>query len=696
MSDKIKAQHLERKAVLYVRQSSPGQVSQNQESQRLQYAMAERLRALGWAEVEVIDEDLGRSASGSTMRAGFERMVAEVFSGEVGAVAAREVSRFARNSREWQQLVEVCRMVDTVLIDQEMVYNPRLGNDRLLLGLKGSLNEYELDLLRQRALEARNEKVRRGDYIANVPVGYLKTADERYEMDPDQRVQEAIRLVFRKCLELGAARQVLLWFLDQGLELPVRKPSLLGWETVWKRPSYHVVWGILTNPTYAGTYVFGRTEASTRYEEGRAVKSQRRRPRERWLALLPEHHEAYVPREQFERIQEMLQRNNQAFVGTEFGAAKLGRALLGGVLRCRRCGRKLQVRYTGLRGQRVPRYICGRGALDYGEPKCISLGAVPADRAVSNELLRVLEPAALEAAVRAETEQQQGHDDVLAALAKELQAARYTAERAGKQYDATDPANRLVADELERRWNTALERVREIEQRMEQARLRCAQAPTAAVGELGDLAADLARVWNDPGSDVRLKKRLIRTLIHEIVVDIDEAAAEVVMVIHWQGDVHTEIRHQRRRRGRCNDTKAEVVEAVRSLVRICSDKYIAAALNRSGLLTGRGNRWSQERVTTLRSSRAIPKYDPERAQAEGWMTLSDAAVWLGVSSTTMRLGIKRGIIEAEQPLSGSPWVLNRRALETTVVQQFVARVRQRNSRGAKPAPGQRTFDFSST
>jgi len=236
MSDKIKPPHLARKAVLYVRQSSPGQVLQNQESQRLQYAMEQRLRQLGWSDVDIIDEDLGRSAAGLTPRAGFERMVAEVCLGQVGAVAAREVSRFARNSREWQQLVEVCRMVDTILVDQETVYNPRLSNDRLLLGLKGSLNEYELDLLRQRAVEGRNEKARRGEFLAAVPVGYLKTADGSLEMDPDQRVQEAIRLVFRKSQEFGAARPVLFWLLEHALELPTRRCGPFGWETIWRRP----------------------------------------------------------------------------------------------------------------------------------------------------------------------------------------------------------------------------------------------------------------------------------------------------------------------------------------------------------------------------------------------------------------------------------------------------------------------------
>lgn len=220
MSDKIQLHHLQRKAVLYIRQSSTFQVTHNVESQKLQYAMQVRLQQLGWQDIEIIDEDLGRSAAGSVERSGFERMVAQVCLGQVGAVAAREVSRFARNSREWQQLVEICRVVDTLLIDQETVYSPRLSNDRLLLGLKGSLNEYELDLLRQRSLEARRAKAKRGELVVAAPVGYLKTPEQRLEKDPDRRVQQALQLVFRKFLELGTVRQTLMWFLEEEIVLP--------------------------------------------------------------------------------------------------------------------------------------------------------------------------------------------------------------------------------------------------------------------------------------------------------------------------------------------------------------------------------------------------------------------------------------------------------------------------------------------
>ena len=457
MSDKVKPHHLQRKALLYIRQSSAFQVQHNQESRRLQYAMRERLQQLGWHDIEVIDEDLGRSGAGTVTRHGFERMVADVCLGKVGAVAAREVSRFARNSREWQRLVEMCRVVDTLLIDQDTVYAPRQGNDRLLLGLKGSLNEYELDLLRARSVEARHEKARRGELLVAAPVGFVKTDDQRLEKDPDRRVQEAIGLAFRKCRELASVRQTLLWFIEEDLPFPTRQAD---GSTIWKRPTYASLHRVLTHPAYGGAYAYGKTEVTVHYGDGTPRRRSRRKPPAEWLALRPHAHEGYIGWEAFQQLQQVIAANVQG--GGTPGAAKRGAALLAGLLRCRRCGRKLTVRYTG-REHEVQRYCCHRGRLDQGEPNCIAFGGIPVDEALGREVVRLAQPAAVAAAATAARQACRQRDEVRAALERDLQAARYEVQRARKQYDGVDPENRLVADELERRWEQALLRVRALE-----------------------------------------------------------------------------------------------------------------------------------------------------------------------------------------------------------------------------------------
>jgi DNA invertase Pin-like site-specific DNA recombinase len=668
MSDKIKPHHLQRKALLYIRQSSPDQVLHNQESRRLQYAMQERLVELGWQQVEVIDDDLGYTASGTITRQGFERMVAAVCLGKVGVVAARELSRFARNNREWQQLIEMCRVVDTLLLDKEMVYAPRESNDRLLLGLKGSLNEYELDLLRARSVEARHAKARRGELVVSVPVGFLKTADQRFEKDPDRRVREAIHLVFRKFRDLGSVRQALLWFLEEGLQLPARRPD---GSIVWKRPIYATLWRLLTNPLYGGAYAYGKTEAVTAYENGQARRASRRKSPQQWLALIPEAHEGYISWAEFQTIQQMLGQNIQGW--ERRGPVKRGAALLSGLLRCRRCGRKMVVHYSGAKHSFL-RYSCVRGWLDQGEPKCIAFGGIPVDEAIGRETLRVVQPRAVEAAVLASQHIAHQQDDVQQALRRDLEAARYEAQRAQKQFDAVDPENRLVADELERRWNQALQHVRQLEQRLDEQSRGMADEVPATVAEFQKLAADLESVWHGQ-ADARLKKRIVRTLIHEVVADIDSAAGEIILVIHWQGGVHTELRLPRRRRGTCSATSKDVVAAVRSLARICDDSAIAGVLNRNGLRTGRGNRWTRGRVTSMRCKNDIPVYSTDAAP--NWLTLTEAARFLGISTRTLRLAAEQCRIEGEHPLPDGPWIFSRQALQTEAAAQVVKQARDR-------------------
>jgi len=334
--------------------------------------------------------------------------------------------------------------------------------------------------------------------------------------------------------------------------------------------------------------------------------------------------------------------------------------------------------------------------LDNGEPPCITFAGLSLDDAISRELMTVLEPAAIEAAVLASEQENGQQDEIISALKRELEAAQYHARRAEKQYDATDPDNRLVASALERRWNEALQKVQQLEARVDQA-MRVQQPSPATKEEFEALAGDLEAVWSHPDTDARLKKRIVRTLIEEVMVDVDGQAGEIVAVVDWKGGVHTELRIPRRRRGYSRaHTPKEIVEAVRVLVRICSDETIAGVLTRSGLVTGMGNRWTRERVTSLRSHHGIPAYSDDRCKAEGWLTLTEAAHQLQVSGITLRLAIERGEIEAEHPLANGPWVINRRALETEQAVRFVERTRTQRGKGALAVSDQGIIDFSAT
>lgn len=661
-AEKIGPEHLARPAVVYVGQSTISRVRHHHESRRRQYDLAARAKQLGWHEVSVIDEDLGRSGASSTARTGFKHLVAEVGLGLIGAIFAIEVSRLARNNRDWYQLLDLCGLMDTLIIDDEGIHNTRYPNDRLLLGLKGTMSEAELGWIRQRAQQGLLSKARRGELILGLPIGYVRGADERIEKHPDARIREALEMVFRKFAELGSVRQVLLWFRQEALTLPsLEQECGVGGPVKWRLPVYSSIHKILCNPIYAGAYAFGRTGTRTRVVDGRAHRTRgHRREREEWIVLLREHHEGYIDWDTYERNRRLITDNAQMKGVMVRGAAREGRSLLAGFLRCGRCGRKLHVAYSGSDGK-VPRYSCRGAAINHGADRCISFGGLKVDVAVESEVLRVLTPGAIEAALDKAQRATERTDEVVRALTLEHEEARYQAARAERQYDAVEPENRLVAETLERRWNEALARVGELDRRLEQLKSERSRQPMPDRERLLTLARRFPETWSNPATDYRVKKRLVRLLIEEIIASV-VAEQSIQLIIHWKGGKHSILYVRKSRIGEHrHTTQREVVEVVRELARTLPNAQIARVLNRLGYRTGAGNTWIQARVASLRNHNGIAVFNSERDR-DRVVTIGEAAQILEISTEAVRKLIECGILSARQPVPYAPWAIAREQL----------------------------------
>jgi excisionase family DNA binding protein len=697
-NDKIRPEHLGRAAFVYIRQSTLDQVRHHHESRRRQYDLAGHARRLGWTSVVVIDDDLGKSGATAAGRAGFQRLVAEVSLGHAGAVFGLEVSRLARNNRDWYQLLDLCGLMGTLIVDAEGIYDPRQLNDRLLLGLKGTMSEAELGWIRQRAQEGLLAKARRGELILGLPVGYVQTREGRVEKHPDQRVQQAIGLVFAKFAALGSVRQTLLWFRQEQLALPSneREP---GWGPAvgWRLPVYNTILKFLTNPFYAGAYVFGRTGTRTTVVDGRprTTRGHRRDP-EDWIALVRDHHEPYIPWEVYERNRQLIGHNAQMKGLMVKGAVRRGPSLLPGLLRCGHCGRRLHVTYSGTEGY-VPRYGCRGAAVNHGTSLCISFGGLRVDEAIEREILRVITPGAIEAALATSAAREEEHAAVRRALELELREARYEADRARRQYDAVEPEHRLVAETLERRWNAALERVQQVQERLAVLAADAHRQSAPDRARLVALAEEFPHVWADPATDIRTKKRIVRLLIEEIIATtVATPQPQIELLIHWKGGKHTQLVIPRNRKGHHRrSTDREVVTVVRDLARTLPDPQIARVLNRLGYRTGAGNTWTQHRVTSLRSYHQAPAFD-RAVDRVRLLTIAEAAKALGVSTGTVRRMISLGLLPATQPVLHAPWAIREEDLQIAAVQRAVEAVKRGGALPRTHAPGQLTLDNSTT
>lgn len=685
--NKITPDHLARSAYVYVRQSTPDQLANNPESRRRQYALATRARALGWQDVIVIDDDLGRSGAGAA-RPGFERLLAAICTGTAGAVLAIEASRLARNGRDWHTLLEFCSLVNSLIIDEDGVYDQKLVNDRLLLGMKGTFSELELSILRQRAQEALRLKAARGDLHTSVAVGYVRSADDRLEIDPDKRVREALHLAFRKFAEFGSVRQVVIWLCDESIKMPIVVYGPRGRIVEWQLPRYNTIHRLLTNPVYAGAYVFGRTGSQVRVEAGRKLITRGvRRRQEEWEVLIRDHHESYVSWDDYEKNQRIINGNANMKGEMVPGSVRNGGGLLVGLLRCGHCGRKLKVQHNGLRG--VARYLCNDTNLNHGRStKCIAFGNMRIDAAASADVLSVIAPLGLEAALQAITDRERDGTQQLRQIELALEQARYEAARSHRQYDAVDPDNRLVAADLERRWN---ERLAEVARLEEQVRaIRDGQPAAMTDTERADilaLGADVARLWNHSAASVATRKRILRTVLEEIVVTVE--AGVLHLKLHWKGGDHTSLEVMKSRAGQHRwKTSASTEQLIHDLARLLPDGSIASMLNRLGMRTAKGLAWTQQRVCSFRNDHSIGVYrDGERAE-RGELILNEAASRLGVSKMTVTRFIKDGVLPAKQSCAGAPYVIREIDLDRDEVRNAV-----KNGRAVSSDPRQRSFDY---
>jgi excisionase family DNA binding protein len=683
--NKITAEHLARDAYVYVRQSTADQLLNNPESRRRQYALVERARSLGWENVIVVDDDLGRSGSGQR-RPGFERLLAAICAGTAGAVLAIEASRLARNGRDWHTLLEFCAFVNTLIIDEDGVSDPRQINDRLLLGLKGTFSELELSMFRQRSREALRLKAARGELHTTAAIGYRRGADGRLEQDPDRRIHETLSMVFSKFSEVGSVRQLALWLRQEGIDLPVAVYGPQGRAVQWRPPRYHAVHRLLTNPVYAGVYTFGRTGSRVRFEGGRQVIIHGvARRREEWEVLIRDHHDGYISWEEYDRNQKIIAGNANMKGTMVAGSVRKGGGLLVGLLRCGHCGRRLKVLHHA---RRDTRYICN-AEMDYAsDKKCVGFSNMRIDAAVSAEVLGAISPLAMDAALQLIADRERAGTERLRQSELALQQAHYEETHARRQYDAIDPDNRLVASELERRWNDRLAAVARLE---EQIRNLQNEQPRALQDDeratLLALADDLPQLWNHPTASNETRKRILRAVLEEIIVTVE--ADRLRLVLHWQGGDHTRLEVAKNRTGQNRwKTDIETVQLVRELARILPDHSIAPLLNRLGIRSAKGQSWTQLRVRNFRGVHQISIYrDGERTQRRE-LILHEAASCLGVHKMTVVRLIRDGLLPAKQACVGAPYVIREEDLHRPAVQRALA-----NGRAVSPDLQQESLSF---
>jgi DNA invertase Pin-like site-specific DNA recombinase len=661
MSDnqKIKSTHLHRLAYVYVRQSTAAQVEFNRESTDRQYKLTQRAISLGWSkqQIKVIDEDLAQSGSNTAQRGGFTMMTTQVALGQVGLILSIEVSRVARNNADWYRLLDLCSVTDTLIGDEDGLYHPGLFNDRLLLGLKGTMAEAELHVIRARLEGGIRNKAARGELRRGLPVGFIwGEQDGEILMHPDQAVTGAIHTVFEKFVQMGSVRQVWLWFQSKKLHFPLQTSTLP--EIEWVTPSYHAIHSVLKNPVYAGAYVYGKTKQETFVDESGQIKKRvRRLSQSQWAVLIHDHHNGFIDWETYEMIQTRIAKNTRPVSHQTTGVVREGAALLQGLATCGKCGRRLRVYYQGKHS--TPGYYCAANKVMKGRAEyCMRVGGVKIDKAVTDAFLDAITPAALDAALLSEKNLEINYDSDISQRQLQVERLGYEANRAERRYRAVEPENRLVARTLEAQWELCLNKLKDAQKELEH---RQRQHPKKLTSEqrirIRALGEDLKRVWQALTTTHRDRKELFQMLLEEVNIAVNRKENKAHLILRWKGGVISELDvNLLCKRIPVIRTEQDTIDLVRRLAVHYPDAVIAGILNRQDRKTARGDRFTSNKVGNLRRYWKIPRFDASGAPSDGELvTIKKAADILGIAASTVHRWLADGFIAGEQITPGAPW-----------------------------------------
>jgi DNA invertase Pin-like site-specific DNA recombinase len=651
---KIQDQHLNRQALIYIRQSTPKQVQINQESTRRQYELAEKAHQLGWPQplIKVIDDDLGLSGASSTHRLGFQRLVASISLGEVGMVLVIEVSRLSRLNSDWHRVIELCAVFQTLIADEDGIYDPRDPNDRLVLGLKGTLFAAELHILQARMHGSLLNKARHGELALRLPIGYRRQHDGTVILDPDEQVRQTLQILFEQFSHLRNARDVQRYFYQHEIRMPRLVQQGLDYgKLLWVKPTYQMIQQVLTSPVYAGVFVYGRHKNVIVPGDPPVVKNHRLLMEE-WDIVIPDVYPAYIAYDQYVKNRQILRDNMYNFKFKGRGAVREGQGLLQGVLICGQCGRRMTLCY-----------VCRREKLTYAAPQCQSFPMRYLDQAISEIFLQAVQPAQLETMLAALGVLEQERRSLEHQWQLRLERMRYQVQLAQRQYDAVDPDNRLVARELEKRWNDALISLEKLEREYAFAqKTDLAPLEEADWQAVRNLAIDLPALWSASTTTAADRKRLLRLVVREVTLTVEPKTRSATFTVVWSGETTTSHQVTCPPIGWHCVTDANLIQRIRDLATTYPDHRIAEILNTEGLRTQTAKEWTYGRVFSIRKQHHIPTHcpiDPIEAapRGDGLVSVKTAAQMLNISPALVHLWAKMGVLEYDQRVSASKrWV----------------------------------------